>query len=159
MTLPVPGAGSCSRAATAPTPRPRNTQQLSGRPPGAARPLASPANRAQGICSGVAGRLQLQAAQRGLLGAPTLATAALLPLCLLPVLGLALLLLLRLRGRPALLQAVLLPVLTHSSSQQQKPWPAQGRHRLQQLAHMYILQPAPMMPVQLLVVASLVSHS
>ena len=69
----------------------------------------------------MASRLQLQAAQRGLLGAPTLATAALLPLCLLPVLGLALLLLLRLRGRPALIQAVLLPVLTHSSSQQQKP--------------------------------------
>ena len=173
MTLPVPGAGSCSRVPTAPTPRPRNTQRLSGRPLGAERPLAFPANTAQGTCSRVACRLQLQGAPRGLLGAPPLATAALLPLCLLPVLGLALLLLLplrmqpalsqalllALRMRPALSQALLLPVLPQSSCRQQRAWLAQGRRRPQQRAHKYILQPAAMTPVQLLVVASLLSHS
>ena len=105
--------------------------------------------------------LQLQAALRGLLGAPPLAPAARLPLCLLPVLSLALLLLLLLllRMGPALSQALLLPVLTQSSCSQQRPRPAQGRHMPQQQAHMYIRQPAAMTPMQLLVVASLHSQN
>ena len=156
MTQHVPGAGLYSRGPAAPTARPRNTQQLSGRSLGAARPLSFPAN--QGICNGVACHLQLQAALRGLLGAPPLATAALLVLCLLPVLGLTLLLLL-MRKRLALSQALLLPVLPQSSCQLQRLWLAQGRHRAQQRAPMYILQPAATTPVQLLVVASLLSHS
>ena len=165
MTLPVPGGGPCSRVPTAPTPRPRTTQQLSGRPLGAARPRAFPAHQTQGICSGVACRRQLQAAPRGLLGAPPPDAAALLLLCLLPVLGLSLLLLLllllvlMLHMRPALSGALLLPVLTQSSCQQHRPWLAQGRHRPQQRLHMYKLQQAAMTPVLLLVLASLLSLS
>ena len=65
-----------------------------------------------------------------------------------------LLLLLRRMG-PALSQALLLPVLTQSSCQQQRPQIARGRHRPQQQAHTYTLQPAAVTPVQLLVVANL----